>query len=156
MNGAVVVTGSRSVPADIWRPLVHGALDRLYDVTERMVMLHGDCPDPMRKVILPDAKRTEMISIDQEASRWARRHPLVDWPFPALWETYGKKAGPMRNELMIDTLEGLRKAGWTTQVVAFHPDIDNSAGTRGCVRYAISKGLLVNLRDLDGWKILTH
>lgn len=46
--------------------------------------------------------------------------------FPADWKRYGKPAGHIRNQQMID--EGRPDKG-----VAFHPDIENSRGTRDMV-----------------------
>ena len=39
---------------------------------------------------------------DSLASLWAREHNIKEIPFPADWEKYGKAAGPIRNEQMLD------------------------------------------------------
>jgi hypothetical protein len=49
--------------------------------------------------------------------------------YPALWETYGRGAGPIRNQQML-------KEGRPTQVIAFHDDLEHSRGTRDMVRRA--------------------
>lgn len=58
----------------------------------------------------------------------------------AQWRTYGPRAGPMRNQEMIDMLPN--------QVWAFHDDIDNSKGTKDLVARARNRLIPVN--------ILTH
>jgi hypothetical protein len=47
---------------------------------------------------------------------------------PALWQPYGRSAGPRRNRIML-SLE-------PQFVVAFHWDLDSSKGTADCVRAA--------------------
>src|SRR3972149_6405940 len=47
-------------------------------------------------------------------------------PFPANWAKYGRAAGPIRNQQMLDE-------GQPDLVVAFHNDIDNSKGTKNMV-----------------------
>jgi hypothetical protein len=47
--------------------------------------------------------------------------PYVE--FPADWEKSGKAAGPIRNEKML-------KEGKPDFVLVFHPDIENSKGSR--------------------------
>lgn len=49
--------------------------------------------------------------------------------YPAQWEKYGKKAGPIRNQIMLD----MEKPGL---VVAFHENIDGSKGTKDMVSRA--------------------
>lgn len=38
--------------------------------------------------------------VDEMGRKFAKRNELILHPFPADWETYGKKAGPMRNTEM--------------------------------------------------------
>jgi len=49
--------------------------------------------------------------------------------FPAQWNKYGRAAGPIRNQQMIDE-------GNPTLVVYFHDDIENSKGTRDMITRA--------------------
>jgi hypothetical protein len=60
---------------------------------------------------------------------------------PADWDRYGDAAGPRRNQEMIDLGSAF--------VVAFHPFIKNSRGTRDCARRAIAAGIKVFLIDGD-------
>ena len=50
-------------------------------------------------------------------------------PFDAKWHIYGKGAGPIRNQQMIDE-------GKPDLVLAFHEDINKSVGTRDMVHRA--------------------
>jgi len=43
-------------------------------------------------------------------------------PYPAQWHIYGRAAGPIRNQQMLDE-------GKPTEAVGFHDDIANSKGT---------------------------
>lgn len=52
--------------------------------------------------------------------------------FPADWKTYGKKAGAIRNQQMLDQNPDL--------VIAFHPDTGITAGTRDMAMKARAKG----------------
>ncbi len=56
--------------------------------------------------------------------------------YPADWEQYGKKAGPIRNRQML-------KEGRPQIVFAFHDDLDNSKGTKDMVGIAKKAGLPV-------------
>jgi YspA, cpYpsA-related SLOG family len=57
--------------------------------------------------------------------------------FPANWTKYGKAAGPMRNEDMLNAEPDL--------VLAFHNDIKNSKGTAHMVKIARAKGIPVEV-----------
>lgn len=63
--------------------------------------------------------------------------------FPAEWERYGKRAGPVRNAIMRDGLDYWRREGWGTFVLAFKEDfglIDGKGGTEGMVKLAREAG----------------
>jgi hypothetical protein len=53
--------------------------------------------------------------------------------FPADWDQYGKRAGPLRNQAMLDSGVDL--------VVAFHDDLENSKGTKHMVSIATKAGV---------------
>ena len=57
--------------------------------------------------------------------------------YPADWNTHGKAAGPFRNQQMLDAGVDL--------VLAFHPDLDSSKGTRDMVNRAMKAGIPVVL-----------
>lgn len=56
---------------------------------------------------------------------------------PANWKKYGLPAGPIRNRKMLDLQPDL--------VIAFHPDIDSSSGTKDCVAEARRRGITVEI-----------
>src|SRR5262245_38872479 len=108
-NIAVLVTGSRSVPEYEWKPYVWRELNDLHDLCERMIVMHGDCSDNRA----PFSTGPRMISIDAEVRRWCEYFPnehAIQMKFPAFWSK-GTKAGPDRNLLMVNTLDGLRLSG---------------------------------------------
>ncbi len=55
---------------------------------------------------------------------------------PAKWEIYGRSAGPIRNQLMLDKYK-------PELVLAFHSNIDNSKGTKDMVTRARKAGIKV-------------
>lgn len=92
--------------------------------------------------------RTEFVVIEGNASGadyvahwWATKSPMhsynenADDPvfehlcFLADWGQYGKAAGPIRNQQMLDE-------GQPTLVIAFHDDLENSKGTKDMVKRA--------------------
>lgn len=57
---------------------------------------------------------------DRFAAEWAKERGIeVTW-FPAEWEKYGRKAGPLRNGVMADYLQRAYYRGETVAVVLFH------------------------------------
>jgi len=56
--------------------------------------------------------------------------------FPALWDKYGRAAGPIRNQQMLDE-------GKPDLVVYFHDNLEKSKGTADMVRRAKKRGLIV-------------
>ena len=57
--------------------------------------------------------------------------------FPARWSEYGRAAGPIRNQQMLDAGPDL--------VLAFHADLAHSKGTADMVRRATKAGLPVRV-----------
>lgn len=60
--------------------------------------------------------------------------------FPADWKRFGKAAGPIRNQRMLDE-------GKPDLVVAFHEDLKNSKGTQDMINRASENGIPVKLID---------
>lgn len=71
---------------------------------------------------------------DTLGSLAARRRGLMVQAFPAQWERYGRSAGPIRNQQMLD--EGKPDVVW-----AFHPNIDVSRGTADMIARARKAGV---------------
>ena len=61
-------------------------------------------------------------------------------PFEAKRKRYGRGAGPIRNQKMLDE-------GKPDEVVAFHPDINNSKGTLNMIKKARKAGIPVKLKE---------
>lgn len=57
--------------------------------------------------------------------------------FPADWDKYGTKAGPIRNKEMLDYDPDI--------ILAFHDDLENSKGTKNMVTIARKKGVPVKV-----------
>lgn len=53
--------------------------------------------------------------------------------YPADWNQYGRAAGPIRNQQMLETVPDM--------VIAFHDDIENSKGTKDMVNRAKKIGI---------------
>lgn len=81
---------------------------------------------------------------DNLAKIWARYtdstefSEIRDWEFPALWDKYGKAAGPIRNQQMLDDAK-------PELVLAFHDNLALSKGTADMVDRAKKAGIPVYL-----------
>lgn len=80
---------------------------------------------------------TEVVSgmargVDTLGEEWARKHNIPIKQFPANWDKYGRRAGPIRNEQMGDYANALI-AVWDGK----------SRGTKHMINYATKKGLKV-------------
>jgi hypothetical protein len=80
----------------------------------------------------------EARGADNMAREWAFDNGIEVEPYPADWDRYGKPAGPIRNQQMLDE-------GEPTLVVAFHDDLYNSKGTRDMVKRAQRAGIQVEV-----------
>ena len=83
---------------------------------------------------------------DRCAGRWAARMRTqgVGWVrVRAEWERYGKRAGPIRNQAMLDYLLQGRAMGQTVGVLAFHDALGTSKGTWDMVNRAQKAGVPV-------------
>lgn len=84
---------------------------------------------------------TEVVSgkasgADTLGERYALERKIPVKEFPALWDLYGKGAGPIRNGQMADYAEAL---------IAF--PIGESRGTRNMIAQAMAKGLKVYVKE---------
>lgn len=71
----------------------------------------------------------ECSGADSLARKAAEELGLEVAPFPANWKKFGRAAGPIRNQQMLDE-------GKPTYVLAFHNDIEHSKGTKDMVARA--------------------
>ncbi len=63
---------------------VHLVLDWLHELFEIEAIIHGNA-----------------TGADILAQEWCIKNDVVDYPFPAKWDDYGKAAGPLRNTDML-------------------------------------------------------
>jgi len=79
---------------------------------------------------------------DRMAGLVAKKLGLNRAVYPANWELYGKAAGPIRNQQMLDD-------GRPTEVWVFHDSLESSKGTADMVRRAKRAGIPVWLFTHD-------
>lgn len=72
---------------------------------------------------------------DRMAGRWAAAKKIPVQVFPAQWEVYGRRAGPIRNRVMLDTAIRLG----LDAVIAF----PGSTGTQNMIDQARMQGVKV-------------
>lgn len=71
---------------------------------------------------------------DYLAGKVARRLGIKVEEFRANWDKYGKAAGPIRNQEMLDALLDYRNGNACVSALAFHSDIESSKGTKDMIR----------------------
>jgi len=108
----VLVCGGRAF-AD--RALLESALDRLFALRPFDVLIEGDAR-----------------GADRLAGAWAEARGITHLVFKADWDAHGAKAGPIRNQQMLDE-------GKPDLVVAFH----GRSGTAHMKRIARAAGVAV-------------
>jgi hypothetical protein len=124
MEVRVLVTGSRDWP---YPEVVEMELDRL--LTSPLIVVHGACPR----------------GADLHADRWACEqerlgvYQVRPEAHPAKWNSYGKTAGPIRNQEMVNLGADL--------CLAFR--YMGSKGTQDCVNRAHLAGIPVRMLELD-------
>lgn len=112
----VLVCGGRDYTD---RAKVNAFLDNLWVLNGDLAIIEGEAP-----------------GADSFARDWAILHGQELHPFPALWDRYGKAAGPIRNQQMLDE-------GQPDLVAFFHADLERSKGTRDMVKRAERRGILI-------------
>lgn len=97
-----------------------------YALVERAVEESGFEPT----VVLSGAGR----GIDRQGEEWALRRGILMERYPAMWNIYGRKAGPIRNEAMVRKADALI-AVWD----------GSTRGTAHIIEYATEWGLRVHV-----------
>lgn len=122
MSRIVVVTGSRN-----WE-----CFDLAVRVLGGMVAKGGDI----------ELHHGDARGVDRSFQKAARFLNIPEFGHPAAWEDLGRRAGPVRNQAMIDLKPEF--------VVACHPELDKRGGTFDCVCRALSAGIRVyHIRGVD-------
>lgn len=99
--------------------------DLLKDRVDRIVLgLREDYPGKRIVIVTGAAK-----GADQLGSKYARERKLALREFPANWRTYGRAAGPIRNQQMLDYILQA-----TPALIAFWDD--ESRGTKNMINAA--------------------
>jgi hypothetical protein len=131
----VVVAGSRSIED---RDLVRDVIESVDDEWDPTTYLHGgaDGVDTLVDRIVNNNPFSPSKSVET--------HPIPEW----VWEKVGRKAGPMRNEYMVENADAL-VALWDGE----------SSGTKNAVKLAEGNNLLVRRIVCNGcgddWSIGT-
>ena len=120
------------------------------------------------RILVTGARDWEFRELIEDDLRWLAGHTLTGYPalvitggakgadtmareiakemgletkvFPAKWEEFGKKAGPIRNQQMLDE-------GKPTLVLAYFKNLEKSKGTKDMVKRALKVGLPVIARE---------
>jgi hypothetical protein len=123
MATAVIVTGSR-----IWsdRKTLWEVLGSLPDGS---YVIHGANPNGADELASQYCETTSRI--------------IIELPFPADWESFGKSAGPKRNILMRDVLLAFKENGFKILVLAF--PLPGSKGTVHMMEIAEEAGIEVSV-----------
>ena len=108
----ILVCGSRD-----WtdREALDDALDRVSDVVRVTEIVHGDAR-----------------GADRMAGEWAKARGIPVTAFPADWQNLGRKAGPVRNRVMLDLSQA--------QLVVAFP-LPGSVGTLDMIAVARKAGV---------------
>jgi hypothetical protein len=95
----VLVTGSRWLTKNDW-PMVRDALEGLLFEFDVCLDDEYKMPDPNKITIVHGANPK---GADRLADDWCAVNWIVPETYPADWDKYGKAAGPIRNQQMLDT-----------------------------------------------------
>ena len=117
---AILVTGARD-----WsnREIIMQTLKR-FATCDDVVFIHGNC-----------------VGLDQAAAQVAQELQFTIESYPAMWATYGRAAGPVRNKQMVDRLLEYQKLGRNIVAFAFHNNLQESKGTKQCVSLLQREGI---------------
>ena len=124
----ILVTGSRDW---IDYDTIYNTL-KDYSSDKQTLVITGDCR-----------------GVDQLTAKASKELCLETKIYPANWSLFGKRAGPIRNQKMVDEINNLTGE---KIVLAFHDKIDTSKGTIDCINKASKKGLYVRLFYHDSKK----
>lgn len=123
MGTALIVCGSRYADPETWKPIIKRAFLRYIRGNDTLV-IHGDAR-----------------GIDRTAGDVGRDMAFSVFIYPAQWDTYGKAAGIIRNQEMLDALKSYERHGYEIKVLAFHENIEKSRGTRDMINRAQRAGV---------------
>jgi len=111
---------------------------RVFDshVPPNAVVIHGDNGyDARGRPLWGEPDELAVRGADKLAGRVARARGHRVESFTPNWATYGRSAGPIRNQRMLDARPDF--------VIAFHNDLANSRGTHDMIGRAQNAGVRV-------------
>lgn len=82
----VLVSGSRTINTE-QELAIERKFERLNNTDEAIILIHGNAP-----------------GVDTFAAKYATHLHWSTMSFPADWKQYGRAAGPLRNQKMVDTI----------------------------------------------------
>jgi hypothetical protein len=97
-------------------------------------LLTTECLEPANLVVIHGGCK----GADHHAGMEAKGRGCQVLEFPANWKKHGLSAGPKRNQQMLDE-------GKPDRVVAFHPSLTTSKGTKDMVSRAMFHGLPIDV-----------
>ena len=121
----LIICGDRCAQDSDWGAAINNALIKYRKHYDIQIIYHGDCR-----------------GIDRISGAVGKRLSIPVVPVPADWNL-GMKAGPMRNKLMLEKL--MESKVDCKEVVAFHPNIDSSKGTKHMANLALGAGIKVSV-----------
>jgi hypothetical protein len=101
------------------------ALDSVKARYRPVMVMHGDCR-----------------GVDKIAGDVAKRMKLIVTPYPYR-EELGRAGGPARNRDMVSKLVEHRDRGGYALVIAIHPDLERSKGTKNMISQSLAAGIEV-------------
>jgi len=109
----VIICGGRNAAEQSCGEVLEEFISRL---RSDCVVIHGGCK-----------------GIDTIAGKYAKQRGLTVIVFPAEWNKYGRSAGMIRNEEMLEQSPDF--------VVGFHPELSQSKGTKNMIDISNKKGV---------------
>jgi len=104
----------------------------------------ADCIEslPLDTVIIHGNAR----GADKMADGLAHYRGLIVLSYPALWNQFGRAAGPIRNQQMLED-------GKPDVVAFFHNNLRNSKGTKDMVKISYQRYIpIINGRSVTDWR----
>jgi hypothetical protein len=94
------------------------------DLPKDTIIVHGACE-----------------GADELADNVAKSMGFTTRPYKALWTTFGKRAGPIRNSTMLSMEHNGHDGFPINDCFAYHDDLPNSKGTKDMVKKAYAANI---------------
>jgi hypothetical protein len=110
--------------------------DRLWPDYQTVWREVARLPVKPEKIVVGDAMGADACGL-----RVAKEMKIPYIIYYANWAKYGRAAGPIRNQEVLEALIDFRKQGTEVFALAFHRDFDRSRGTKDMVKRLIKAGI---------------